>query len=190
MVSRPNIELVVHLDSAGDGFAWRDLDRIFGEIDSIAYQIDREEVFQFCRRYRVPELLRDASLERLRRFRNQRVIVSDIRSGSIDIIFTLAATAGFVLSATVGKSALDGYRASRFNNDFREFISSFIDLKLIQLRRKLRDSSAFAEAEIEIDERERRLVAEFRRLAGTQQRPPTIEELLKSLEEEKDLKDR
>jgi hypothetical protein len=185
---RDDIELILRFPRDG-GFAWRELERLFGEIDSIAYQVDRDEVFHFCRRYAVPALLRDASLERLRRFRNQRVIVGDIRHGSIEIVFTLAATAGVVLGATLGKSTLEGYQASRFNDEFREFVRSFIDLKLIQLRRRLREAREFADAQIDVDDRERQIVLEFRRLAKAGERPPTLGEFLADMDHGDDLKD-
>ena len=167
-------------------YQWRDFETLFGELESIAYQMDREMVYSFCAQYRVSLLFRDASLERLRRFRNRRVLVHDIRPGSWEFVLGMAAGAGLVLwqtlvKETVVKDVTDGYKSSKFSAEFKEFVGFATDAMLVKWLDRLRSSKVFDKARIE--RREREIVIELREPPRDTERLPTTDELLKQLDD-------
>jgi hypothetical protein len=166
-------------------YQWREFETWFGELESLAYQMNREAVFSFCAQYKVSSLYRDAALERLRRFRNQRVLVRDVRSGSWEFVLGMAAGAGLVLwqtlvKDTVAKDMVDGYKTSRFSAEFKEFAGLATDALLLKWLDKLRSSKVFHRAKIV--RRDREIMVELRDAPKETNRLPTTEELLDRLD--------
>lgn len=130
-------------------YNWRDFESVFGELEQIAYQIDRSLVHLLSRQLGVRDLERDAALERLRRYRNRRVLIADIRRGSWEVVVVLAAAAGVVLGKTVGEALNDGFKETRFRQELKEFARVSGDWLLLNLTDKLRSSKEFLKSRIE-----------------------------------------
>lgn len=164
-------------------YNWRDFETVFGELEQVAYQIDRSFVFLFCRQYDVPDLHRDAALERLRRFRNRRVLIDEIRPGSWEFVVAFAATAGFVLWKTLGETILDGYRETRFRQELKDFTRVGSDWLMLNVTDKLRTSKEFLSAKIE--RREREVVLRLPGPAADENRLPTRKGLIEEIDRDR-----
>jgi hypothetical protein len=178
------IKLILRMKSAGSSapYIWRDFETIFGELETVAYHLDRDLVYRFCKQYDVPDLYRDASLERLRHFRDRRIIVNDVRRGSWEFLLAIAAGAGYVLWSTIGKDAVDGYRASKFSKNFKEFCSDATDVAGLKLLDKIRASKVFEKATIERIRNEITVEIDAPRIDG--RLPSTNQELIKMIEKD------
>lgn len=145
---------IIFPSSADCRYNWRDFETVFGELEQIAYQLDRDLVFLLSRQLHVRDLERDAALERLRRYRNRRVLISEIRPGSWEIFVFFAAAAGVVLGKTVGEAINDGFRETKFRQELKDFARVSGDWLLLKLTDKLRSSKEFFKARIERKETE------------------------------------
>lgn len=165
-------------------YIWQDFERVFGELESIAYKIDRDQIFMISRRSNIDDLYRDAALERLRHFRNRRVIVRDIQAGSIEWVIMIGAAAGVALATTLGKSTADGFRKTEFNKAFVDFVETSIDWLMLKWTDRLRSSSTFMRAKIERHKQE--ITIRLPPPDEKRDRLPTIGEFVEKIDKELD----
>ena len=144
-----DIQIVITIPADETGIVWKEISDIFGDLESTSYKTDRDIIISYCKRFDVASLHRDAMLERLRGFRNQRVILKEARHGSIEFVVGIAAVAGFVLWQTLGKDAIESYKSTDVRKQINSFFSTSIDWVAIRFTDKLRRVNSLMRADID-----------------------------------------
>jgi hypothetical protein len=114
------------------------------------YASDRNDVEQAARELRFPAFVRDASLERLRHHRHQRLLLEEAQSGSIVLVTVVAAVSLFVLEKTVGEAFVDGFKDTSAYGDLREFFRKQIDAKALYIAEALRRAFGGRKREVSV----------------------------------------
>ena len=107
------------------------IENILQEVEHVLYLSDRSQIETFSREARLPEIIRDAALERLRRERGRRVVLSDIARGSFRFELVLLGVPIFVLLGVLKKCVVDGMiegvKSSEFHKRLVEFTRQTVD---------------------------------------------------------------
>lgn len=98
-------------------------------IEHALYLSDRRDVESAGSALELPSMVVDASIERLRKYRNARLAVDEVSSGSIVLSGVVAAVALFVLKATLGEAFKEAVRESEPFQALRKYFKSQIDEK-------------------------------------------------------------
>lgn len=121
------------------------------EVESALYNSDRQDIIRFFESakrnewfrsapYEMMDLVRDASLERIRAYRHRRVEFSRFRDGSLILEGTVVAVAIWVIKETIGKSFSQSWIGSEWDNRFRDFFGSIFDSKIDSIAQGLRSA--------------------------------------------------
>jgi len=132
-------DIVIRIRMAGDGAI--DAKVMIDALDiaeGALYASDRNDVEQAARALRLPSYVRDASLERLRHHRHQRLLLEEAQTGSIILVTVVAAVSLFVLEKTVGEAFADGFKETRAYSELRDFFRGQIDAKALFIAEALR----------------------------------------------------
>lgn len=86
------------------------------------------------------EVVRDAALERLRHYRQRRVLLRGARSGSFEVAALVAAVSYFVLERTIGEAVADGFKETRVYSELKEFFRGLVDEKHVFIADAIRRS--------------------------------------------------
>ncbi|MCB9764213.1 MAG: hypothetical protein H6739_30860 [Alphaproteobacteria bacterium] len=106
---------------------------VFGDLERALYESDRRDVERFAEGFLRSDVVKDASLERLRRYRNRRLKIVDAKPGSLWITGSVLAVSYFVLEKTIGQSFVEGWQDTNAHRHLREFFASQIDIKYKKL---------------------------------------------------------
>lgn len=135
--SRPDIVIEVHLR----GEASVDAKSVISALDTLEaalYASDRQDVERAASELRLPPIVKDAALERLRRYRNRRLLLRDARRGSLVLEGVVAAVALFVLKGTLGEAFKEGVKESDVFEDLKRFFRDVLDEKAFFISEYLR----------------------------------------------------
>lgn len=107
-------------------------------LEGALHASDRHDVERAGSRLELPGFVRDASLERIRSYRHQRIHFREAATGSIVLIGAVAAVALFVLEKTIGEAFADGFKESRVYQELRTFFRDQIDRKALFIAEGIR----------------------------------------------------
>jgi hypothetical protein len=144
-------DIVIRIRMAGDGAI--DAKAMIEALDiaeGALYASDRNDVEQAARELRLPAYVRDASLERLRHHRHQRLLIEEAQTGSIILVTVVAAVSLFVLEKTVGEAFADGFKETRAYGELRDFFRRQIDAKTIFIAEALRRAFGGRKREVSV----------------------------------------
>jgi len=132
-----DIEIHVHLHEDGN-INSKALLQALDTLETSLYASDRQDIEFASIELDVPAVVRDACLERLRRYRHDRLILTGDRHGSIEIIGVVAGISYFVLNKTIVESFKKGYEDTELHNNMRQFFKKSIDDKALFISENLR----------------------------------------------------
>jgi len=144
-------DIVIRIRLAGDGaLEAKVLIDALDIAEGALYESDRNDVAQAARELRLPNFVRDASLERLRHHRHQRLLLEGAQTGSIVLVTVVAAVSLFVLEKTIGEAFADGFKDTRTYGDLREFFRKQIDAKALYIAEALRRAFSGRKREVSV----------------------------------------
>lgn len=144
-------DIVIRIRLAGDGaIEAKVMIDALDIAESALYESDRNDVAQAARELRLPNFVRDASLERLRHHRHQRLLLEEAQTGSIVLVTVVAAVSVFVLEKTIGEAFADGFKDTRAYGDLREFFRKQIDAKALFIAEALRRAFSGRKREVSV----------------------------------------
>lgn len=106
-------------------------------VESALYDSDRRDVELLSNQLRLPSLVSDACLERLRHYRHNRLVLSAVKPGSIELFAVVAAVSYFVVKTTAGEAIKTGYQNSELHSRLSEYFQRNFD-KLLFIAERLR----------------------------------------------------
>ena len=116
--------------------------QVLDSIENALFESDKKDVERYFHEYKeidnLPDWVRAASLQRIREFRHNRLILTEARTGSIEITALVIAVSYFVLNATIKESFIEGYKQSKVHKNLTEFISRQIDNKASFIAERIR----------------------------------------------------
>jgi hypothetical protein len=128
------IQSLEHLENALYESDRKDIE---GFSDVLSEQIMPNNIFP---KISISKVINDASLERLRRYKNKRLILTEARTGSIEIIGVVAAVGYYVLDKTIGETVGEAFRESNTGVILKQYFKSVIDKKALYIVERLRES--------------------------------------------------
>jgi hypothetical protein len=105
-----NVRIVLRLKGAK--VLIRDVTSAFDDLEATLYQTDRDLVEKVAESIKIDSLIKDAALERVRRYRGQRIQLKHIGEGSFVFELALSGVAVWVLKETVGECIKKGWKDS------------------------------------------------------------------------------
>jgi hypothetical protein len=144
-------DIVIRIRLAGDGaIEAKVMIDALDIAEGALYESDRNDVAQAARELRLPNVVRDASLERLRHYRHQRLLLEEAQTGSIVLVTVIAAVSLFVLEKTIGEAFADGFKETRAYGDLRDFFRNQIDAKTHYIAEALRRAFSGRKREVSV----------------------------------------
>jgi hypothetical protein len=134
---KSDIVIKIHL-SGTKHHASKTLIKCVDTIETALYASDRKDIEQATTDLHTSRLIRDASLERLRQYRNNRLLFFDAKSGSIELFAIVAGVSYFVLKQTIGESVKEGFKESEVGDKLKELIKKQINSKALFITESLR----------------------------------------------------
>lgn len=112
----------------------------FDNLENALYSSDRRDIEDAAREVGFSHVVRDAALERLRRYRHHRLQITEARSGSVEIIGLVLGVAAFVLSSTVGEAFKEGFKDTHLYEELKYYFQNVIDEKTLFIAEHIRRS--------------------------------------------------
>jgi hypothetical protein len=150
MASRFDIKVELHFRGRDGLIDSEEVTKLLDVLETAAYDSDRSDVERAAATFPSPTgisslvptgispLVKDASLERLRRYRQRRLLLEETRPGSLTLIGLIAAVSYFVLEKTIGESFSEGWKDSNLHRDLKTFFRKLIDGKVLFIVESLR----------------------------------------------------
>ena len=152
MANRFDIQFEIHLEGRHGLVDSRDMVQILDVIEAATFSSDREDVTEAAEKLRLTELVRDACLERLRKYRHKRLLLKETRSGSLAVFGLLAGVSYFVIHKTIGESFTEAFKTSEAHERLKALFRELIDHKALRLVENVRRvlASRKTEARVQI----------------------------------------
>lgn len=139
MASRFDIKVELHFRGRDGLIDSSEVTKLLDVLETAAYDSDRSDVERAAARFgEINNLVKDASLERLRRYRQRRLLLEEARPGSLALVGLIAAVSYFVLEKTLGESFADGYKDSELHRRLKDFFRRLIDEKILTIAESIR----------------------------------------------------
>ena len=129
------IEIRLH---GGDHVRSKLLLQAFDSLETALYASDRKDIELAASQLEISKVVRDASLERLRQYKNNRLLLMEARTGSIEIAALVAGVSFFILNQTLGETIKESYTHSKIHSTLRDFFSKQIDDKALFIAESIR----------------------------------------------------
>ena len=133
-----DIVLRFHLHGDSSGVRGKSVIRLLDLAESALYDSDRADLQHIASALGISSVVRDATMERLRHYRHERIILTDAHPGSIELIGLVAAVSLYLLEKTVGEAFGDSVKESMQFGRLKEFFRQTIDDKALRLVEALR----------------------------------------------------
>lgn len=111
---------------------------------------EEEEIRTICGALNLPEFVGDAASYRLRGD-DPRYYITAVRSGSIEVIITIAMVTYYILSKTIGESVKAGYLDSKIHDELKRITSTLLDHKLARLAYRVRSVYGAPDMLVKVD---------------------------------------
>ena len=132
-----DIVIKIHLENK-DGLHSKELLQVLDTLETSLYASDRQDIERASEELKIPAVIRDASLERLRKYRNDRLLLTGANNGSIELFGVVAGVSYFVLDKVIGEAFKQGVKETEFYRDLKEFFRQTIDDKALYIGENLR----------------------------------------------------
>ena len=107
-------------------------------LETSLYASDRQDVERASEKLKIPPIARDACLERLRKYRNDRLLLTGASNGSVELFGVVAGVSYFVLQKTIGETFKEGYKETEVHNNLKDFFRRVVDEKALFISENLR----------------------------------------------------
>ena len=134
-------DIGLHITVEADEILPSSLISVIDDIESALYHSDRMDIEQLFAELEISSdfpkdelaVLRDASLERLRKHRNERVVIRALRPSSFEIYATLIAIALFVTKDTIWQSGKEAWKGSLWDKVFQVYFGRIFESKPLNI---------------------------------------------------------
>jgi hypothetical protein len=120
-----DIRIVLRL--YGEQVLSRDVTGAFDDLEALLFQSDRKLVQDVSRRIALEPLLRDATLERVRLFRGQRIKLDRIGGGSFVFELLVSGIGVWLLKETVGECVKKGWKDSSVYSQLSDAVKESVE---------------------------------------------------------------
>ena len=128
----------------------KDLVSALDTLEVALYESDRRDIERAALKFSIPPVIIDACLERLRGFRNDRIVLATAEPGSIVIGGLVAGVAYYVLQKTLGEIPFEAFKSTQFRRSLVEYFSQLIDDKAIYITERLRAATRAKKHRIDV----------------------------------------
>lgn len=125
--------------------------QVLESLETSLYSSDRKDIEQVSKEFEeISNVIRDACLERLRQFRHRRLLITEAKTGSIEIIGLVAAVTYYLIDKTVGETLKDTFKESDLNKRIKNYFRQKIDEKSLFITESLRRAFSSKKREVEV----------------------------------------
>ena len=110
------------------------------DLEAVLYQAERVTIDRIAHQSELSPLVRDAALERLRKYRGRRFRLRDVQRGSLGLDLIVTGVAIWVLKNTLGESLKEAWQNSNVHKLFREALKQALDHMAEQILTVLKQS--------------------------------------------------
>ncbi len=152
-MAKHDIKIIIRLKNSESLIDPKFLIQSLEHLENALYESDRKDVENFSKvlteqllpkgifsNILMSRVIGDASLERLRRYKNKRLILTEARTGSIEIVAVVAAVGYYVLDKTIGETVGEAFKESNTGVILKQYFKDIIDKKAIYIVERLRES--------------------------------------------------
>lgn len=108
---------------------------LLDSLEKSLYESDREDINRIFNKIYVSDIYRDACLERLRKYKNNRINLDDIEKGSFILYFSVTAVSLILAKEVLSQDdAVNPYSYQKFKAEFRNHLES----KALYISEKIR----------------------------------------------------
>lgn len=147
-----DITFRIHIDNR-DRILPRDIETVFDSLEHALYLSDRDEIERICKSIKIPEVYRDAALERLRKYRGRRIVVDRVSEGSFIFDTLLIGVPLYILHKVIGEPINEGISKTESRKLLVDYVKRNIDEKALSIVMKLEMSPLLRKAKITRDGR-------------------------------------
>jgi len=124
-------DIVIRLKIEGNkgGTDTKHILQAFESLEIALYESDRQDIEDLFSQRLISRIVADASLERLRRYRHNRLLLRNAENGSIILEGVVAATTLFILENTLGEAVKDAIKESEPYQKIKEWFKERINSK-------------------------------------------------------------
>ena len=138
MSSNPyDIVIQIHIQDS-NGIHSKELLQTLDTLETALFASDRLDIERASEKLEIPSVIRDACLERLRKYRNDRLLLTGAKNGSIELFGVVAGVSYFVLQKTIGETFKEGFKETNVHDNLKEFFRKAIDDKALYISESLR----------------------------------------------------
>jgi hypothetical protein len=138
MANRFDIQFEIHLEGRQGLVDSRAMLQVLDVIETATFSSDRDDVTEAAQRLQLTDLVRDACLERLRKYRHKRLLLRETGPGSLAVFGLLAGVSYFVIHKTIGESFTEAFKTSEAHERLKALFRSLIDHKALRLVENVR----------------------------------------------------
>ena len=180
-----DIRIILRL--SGEDIVSRDVTGVFDDLEAGLFKIDRHLIQTVSETIQLDPLVRDAALERVRKYRGRRIKVKHIREGSFIFDLLVAGVGVWILKQTVGESLKKGWNDSSVHKRLAkavkisvENIAEDIILILRKLGRKISQAEISLKLPPEVDE-PTIFITQYKLSKGEAEKIPSLSKALEQL---------
>ena len=180
-----DIRIILRL--SGEDIVSRDVTGVFDDLEAGLFKIDRHLIQTVSETIQLDPLVRDAALERVRKYRGRRIKVKHIREGSFIFDLLVAGVGVWILKQTVGESLKKGWNDSSVHKRLAkavkisvENLAEHIILILRKLGRKISQAEISLKLPPEVDE-PTIFITQYKLSKGEAEKIPSLSKALEQL---------
>ncbi len=132
-----DIFIQIHLNDNA-GIRSKELLQALDTLETALYASDRQDIERVSEKLGISSIIRDACLERLRKYRNDRLLLTGANNGSIELFGMVAGVSYFLLQKTIGESFKEGFKETALHENLKDFFRRVIDDKALFISESLR----------------------------------------------------
>lgn len=104
----PTMRVVIHIQE--EEIESRTLTRVLRGVDAYFHGLERQNVSELANEFGIPPVIRDATLERIRKFRGRHIRIERVEAGTLTVTVAIVAISVWLLNRTVGESVKEGWK--------------------------------------------------------------------------------
>ena len=136
---KDDIVVKLHLEGKGGSIDPKFIFQALEHLEVSVYASDRLDISDAKEVLNLPSIVTDASLERLRKYRHNRIHFIEAKTGSIELIGVIAGVSYFILKNTVGEALKESFKETDEYEKLKTFFKKNLWTKARRISNELKE---------------------------------------------------